>query len=81
MKNALVISGKVYVAWKRKMLHDVTLHDVTGGHQAYIHRKKKIYLWRIEFCIWLRPRAVYVMHARRDYKLASREKSPLIKGI
>ena len=23
MNNALVVSGKVYVAWKRKMLHDV----------------------------------------------------------
>ena len=33
-ENALVISGKVYVAWKRKMLHDVALHDVIGGHQA-----------------------------------------------
>ena len=32
MKWALVIGGKVYVAWKRKMLH-----DATGGHQAYIH--------------------------------------------
>ena len=21
------------------MLHDVALHDVIGGHQAYIHRK------------------------------------------
>ena len=31
---ALVIGGKVYVAWKRKMLH-----DVIGGDQAYIHRK------------------------------------------
>ena len=30
---------KVYVAWKRKMLHDVSLHDVIGGHQAYIHRE------------------------------------------
>ena len=37
--NALVISGDVYVAWKRKMLHDVVLHDVIGGHQAYIHRE------------------------------------------
>ena len=36
--NALVISGKVYVAWKRKMLHDVALHDVIGGDQEYIHR-------------------------------------------
>ena len=40
--NALVISGK------RKMLHDVSLHDVIGGF----------------FCIWLRPSAVHVMHAR-----------------
>ena len=42
---------KVYVAWKRKMLH-----DVIGGHQAYIQRK--IYLWSLEFRSWLRPRAV-----------------------
>ena len=35
----LVIGVKVYVAWKQKMLHDVMLHDVIGGHQAYIHRK------------------------------------------
>ena len=34
MKCALVIGSKVYVAWKRKMLH-----DVIGGHQAYIHRE------------------------------------------
>ena len=27
------------VAWKQKMLHDIMLHDVIGGHQAYIHRK------------------------------------------
>ena len=32
-KCALVIDSKVYVAWKRKMLH-----DVIGGHQAYIER-------------------------------------------
>ena len=31
---ALVIGGEVYVAWKRKMLH-----DVTGGYQAYIHNE------------------------------------------
>ena len=29
-----VIGGKVYVAWKRKMLR-----DVIGGHQAYIDEK------------------------------------------
>ena len=27
--------GKVYIAWKRKILHGVTIHDVNGGHQAY----------------------------------------------
>ena len=32
------MKGKIYVAWKRKMLHDVALHDVIGGHQAYIER-------------------------------------------
>ena len=42
--RSLVISGKVYVAWKREMLLDVTLHDVTGGHQAYIHRKKDLFM-------------------------------------
>ena len=50
MKCALVIGGKVYVAWKRKMLR-----DVIGGYQAYIQRK--IYLLRLEFGSWLRPRA------------------------
>ena len=30
----MVIGGKVCVAWKRKMLH-----DVIGGHQPYIHEK------------------------------------------
>ena len=29
----------------------------------HIFRERKIYLWRIEFCIGLRPRAVHVMHA------------------
>ena len=37
-KCALVIGGKVYVAWKRKMLHDVIV-----GHQAYIQRKKDLF--------------------------------------
>ena len=39
MKCALVIGGKVYVAWKRKMLH-----DVIGGHQAYIQREKDLFM-------------------------------------
>ena len=37
--KTLVIGGKVYVAWKHKMLH-----DVIGGHQAYIQRKKDLFL-------------------------------------
>ena len=61
---ALVIGWKVYVAWKRKMLH-----DVIGGHQAYIH--EKIDLWRIEFCSWLRPRAVSRLRVQRDAKVAT----------
>ena len=44
------------VAGKRKMLH-----DVIGGHQAYIH--EKIDLWRIKFRSWLRPRAVSRLRA------------------
>ena len=58
------LGGKVCVAWKRKMLH-----DVIGGQQAYIH--EKIDLWRIEFCSWLRPRAVSRLRARQDYKVAT----------
>ena len=30
----------------------------------HIFIERKIYLWCIEFCIWLRPRVVHVMHAR-----------------
>ena len=59
MKCALVIGGKVYVAWKRKMLH-----DVFGGHQEYNYIHEKIDLWRIEFCSWLRPRSVSRLRAR-----------------
>ena len=38
-KCALVIGRKVYVAWKRKMLHDVIV-----GHQAYIHEKIDLFI-------------------------------------
>ena len=57
------------VAWKRKMLHYVTRHDVIGGHQAFIHR-------------FMGPRILHLAkttrgsrdaRVRRDYKLASRE--------
>ena len=51
-KCALVFGGKVYVAWKHLMLH-----DVIGGHQAHIDRKKD----GIQFCSWLRPRSVHVL--------------------
>ena len=42
------------------------LHDVIGGYQAYIQRKKDlfIYLWSLEFRSWLRPRAVSRLRAR-----------------
>ena len=61
-KCALVIGGKVYLAWKQKMLYDVTLH-VIGGHQADIHR---IIYGKSNFCHWLRPRAVHALRARDD---------------
>ena len=62
----MVIGGEVYVAWKRKMLQ-----DVTGAYQAYIQRK--IYLLRLEFGSWLRPRAVSRLCARfaRDKMIKS----------
>ena len=43
MKCAHAIGGKFSnVAWKRKMLHDETLHDVIGGHEtSYINRFMK----------------------------------------
>ena len=44
-KCAPVFGGKVYVAWKRRMLHDVKLHDVIGGHGAYIHRKIYFFIY------------------------------------
>ena len=60
------IGGEVYVAWKRKMLN-----DVTGAYQAYIQRK--IYILRLEFGSWLRPRAVSRLRARfaRDKMIKS----------
>ena len=76
MNNVLVISGKVYVALKRKMLHDVTLHDVIGGHRAYIHRKKDIFMvHRILHLAKTKrgSRDARALRTRRDYKLASRE--------
>ena len=63
VSHALVIGGEVYVAWKRKMLH-----DVIGGYQAYIQRK--IYLF-------MKPRisqlakTTRALRARQDYKVAT----------
>ena len=58
MKCALVIGGKVYVAWKRKMQKK----RLWRTPRIYIH--EKIDLWRIEFCSWLRPRSVSRLRAR-----------------
>ena len=32
----------------------------------HIFTERLVHLWRIEFCIWLRPRAVHVIHARKE---------------
>ena len=71
--NALVISGKVYVAWKRKMLHDVSLHYVIGGHQAYILHLAKTTRGSRDACA-LRARRNYkvALLARNNYSLRSR---------
>ena len=70
MNNTYVAYVYVYVAWKRKMLHDVGLHDGIGGHQAYILRT--IYIFMAHQILHLAkttcsPRDT---RARRDYKLA-----------
>ena len=46
------------------MLHHVTLLDVTGRHQAIYSKKKE--RWGIQFCSWLRLRAVHVLRARDE---------------
>ena len=58
MKCALGIGGKVFVAWKRKML-------LSGGHQAYIRRK--IYVWGIEFCSQQKTENQHMMNARQPF--------------
>ena len=68
--KTLVIGGKVYVAWKRKMLH-----DVIGGHQEYIFMKRFMAHRILQLVkTKLRPRAVsrlLALRARRDYKVAT----------
>ena len=61
-KCALVIGGEVCVAWKLKMLH-----DVIGGYQAYIQRKKD---WFMKPRISQRAETTRALRARRDYKVA-----------
>ena len=54
------------------------LHDVIGGNQAiYSKKERKKERLGIQFCSWLKPRAVHVLRkarARRDYKLSSLRK-------
>ena len=59
------------------MLHDVALHDVIGGHQAYIQRKKNLFIYAHRILHLAKTtrvsRNARVLRARRGYKLASRE--------
>ena len=66
-KCALFMCGKVSVAWKRKMLHDKMLHDIIGGHQAYIRR----FMGHRNFCSWLRPCVVSRLRTRQVFKVAT----------
>ena len=68
MKCALV-GGKVYVAWKHKMFHDVTLHDVIGGHQAICSKKEKK-MWHPIFQLAKTTRGSRAALTRQDYKLS-----------
>ena len=56
------------------MLHDVAIHDVIGGQQPYIHRKKDLFMvYRILLLAKATrgSRDARALRARRDYKLAS----------
>ena len=58
------------------MLHEVGLHNVIGGHQAYIHRKKDLFMAHRILHQAKTTRGSHDargLRARRDYKLASRE--------
>ena len=57
------------------MLHDVALHDVIGGHQAYIHRKIDIFMGHRILHLAKTTRGSHNARAsaRRNYKLSSRE--------
>ena len=65
--KTLVIVGKVYVAWKRKMLH-----DVIGGHQEYIFMKRLMAHRILQLAKTTRGyQTTRALRARRDYKVAT----------
>ena len=62
------------------MLHDVALHDFTGGHQAYIHKKKDLFMAHRILHLAKTTRSsrdARALSARRHYKLASRGQNPM----
>ena len=71
----LVISGKVYVAWKGKILHDVALHDVISGHQAYMMSLFMAHRILHVAKTTRGSRDARAFRGRRGYKLASREQN------
>ena len=76
--NVLVISGKVYVAWKGKMVHDVR-YMTSLADTKHIFRERKIYLFMARRILHLAKttrvsRDARVLRARWGYKLVSREK-------
>ena len=60
-------SLRCLVAFKRKMLYDLTQHDVIAGHQAYIHRLMGPRIFHLAKTTYGSRDAP----ALRDYKLAS----------
>ena len=64
------------------MLHDVALDDVIGGHQAYIHRKKDLFMAHriLHRAKTTRgSRDARGLCVRRDYKLASLAAASFVK--
>ena len=56
------------------MHHDVALHDVIGRHQAYIQRKKDLFIYAHRILHLAKTtrvsRNARALRARRDYKLS-----------
>ena len=64
------------------MLHDVALDDVIGGHQAYIHRKKDLFMAHriLHRAKTTRgSRDARGLCVRRDYKLAALAAASFVK--